>query len=203
MEREGEEAPTEDVSAEPPPTELVVAEAVAQTAAGASPVAIFLGIIAVLLLSFGGAALVLGGAGRVASGGTEATPTPQTAAPVRTAGGAAAAATADASRVRVVSTNARSRAMSGGTQYEVTFVWTLEGARENDPVVLQFYAGTRALGQQRGTLDPAVFNFSTGTLTVTVAMDCSTGGWTAEILTVRGQPIAGDSEATAAGVQCR
>lgn len=202
MEDEGREAPAEQVSAEPPPTELVVAEAVAQTTSGAPPLAIFLGMIAILLLSFGAAALVIGGAGRVASGGSEATPTPLTPSPVRTPG-AAAAATVDASRVRIVSTSGRSRAMTGGAQYEVTFSWTLDGAHENDPVVLQFYAGTRTLGQQRGTLDPAVFNFSTGTLTLTATMDCSTGGWTAEILTVRGQPIEGDSEATAAGVQCR
>ncbi len=202
MDDEGREAPAEQVPAAPPPMELAVAEAVAQTTSGAPPLAIFLGMTAMLLISFGAAALVLAGAGRVVTGGSEATPTPQTPPPARTAG-AAAAATADASRVHVVSTSGRSRAIGSGAQYEVTFGWTLEGARENDPVVLQFSAGTRALGQQRGTLDPSVFNFSTGSLTLIATMDCSTGGWTAEILTIRGQPIAGDSEAKAAGVQCR
>jgi hypothetical protein len=127
-----------------------------------------------------------------------------TAAPARTAAPATSAASlAQAGRVRVASTSARSRAIAGGKQYEVTFTWTFEGARENDQAVVQFYAGTRPLGQQRGTLDPAVFNFSTGTLTLTATLECSTGGWTAEILTIRGQPVEGDADATAPGVQCR
>jgi len=204
VEDEGKEAPAE-VSAEPPPaTELVVADAVAQNITGAPPLTIFLGISAVLLLSLGAAMVVLGLSGRVASTEPEATPTPNitAAAPARTAG-TVATAVAGASRVRLSNASGRSRAIGSGAQYEVTFAWTLEGARENDPVSIQFYAGTRSLGQQRGTLDPTVFNFSTGSLTLSVTMDCSTGGWTAEILTVRGQPIEGDGEAKAPGVQCR
>lgn len=203
MAGEGREAPAEPVSAEPPAaTEVVIAESVAQGISGASPLTIFLGISAVLLLSLGVAMVVLGLSGRVASTEPEATPTANlaTAAPGRTAGAAAAAGV---SRVRVTNASGRSRAVGTGAQYEVTFAWTLEGARQNDPVSIQFYVGTQSLGQQRGTLDPAVFNFSTGTLTVTATLDCSTGGWSAEILTIRGQTIEGDSEAKAPGVQCR
>lgn len=203
--------------AEPPPDEPAVADSAPATVAplagvvlppssGAQPLALFAGILALLIVTFGGAALVLVGLGRVSS---EPEPTATlTSAPFRTAapasGDAAAtgAAAAAAGRVRIVSASARSRPIANGAQHEVTFTWTLDGAREGDPVVLQFYAGTRALGQQRGALDPQVFNFSTGVLTLLATMDCSTGGWTAEILTIRGQPIEGDSDASAAGVQC-
>ena len=200
--RDSGEAPAGVVPAEPPATEIV-ATTVDRTAAQGSPLAIFIGMMAVLLASFGGAGLVLVGAGRASTETPEVTPTPTVAAAAaRTAapGGGTAPA---GDRVRVVSASGRSRPMSSGTQHEVTFSWTLEGARANDPVVLQFYAGTRALGQQRGTLEPAVFNFSTGTFTLAVAIECSTAGWTAEILTVRGQPIEGNGEATVAGAECR
>jgi hypothetical protein len=202
MSDESREAPAEVVQAEPPADELVVAETVAQNVAGASPLAIFVGLIAMLLVSFGGAALVLGGTGRTTTGPSEATASPvSTPAAARTP--SVAAATLEASRIRVTRTGGQARAMAGGAKHEVTFTWTLEGARENDQAVIQFYAGTRSLGQQRGTLDPTVFNFSTGTLTLTVAMECSSGGWTAEILTIRGQPVDGDAEASVPGVQCR
>jgi hypothetical protein len=200
VEREEAEAPAGQAPAEPPPAQIVVTHAPAQS--GAPPLAIFLGLVATLLMSFGGAALVLSGAGRVASEGSGATSTPaSTVAAARTPG--AAATTVVGPRVRAISAHGRSRAMSGGTQYEVTFTWTLEGAHENDEALIQFYTGTRALGQQRGTLDPAVFNFSTGALTLTVVMECSTGGWSGELLTIRGQPVEGQAEASAAGVQCR
>jgi hypothetical protein len=199
--------PAEPLSAEPRPAdEMVVADVVTPPPGGPPPVAIFLGITLLLIASIGASALVLAGAGRVSSDEpepAEATAT-LTSAPARTAGAAVTATTAGTTgRVRVVSATARSRPVATGAQHELTFAWTLEGAREGDAVVLQFYAGTRPLGQQRGTLAPSVFNFSTGVLTLTATMDCSTGGWTAELLTVRGQPIEGDSEASAPGVACR
>lgn len=198
-----EPVPAEPVPAEPAPADVAVTDVVAPSA-GPPPLTIFLGITLLLIASFGGSALVLAGAGRVSSGEPAPTATVTvTSAPARTAGAAATATAATAAgRARVVNTSARSRPIASGAQHEVTFTWTLQGAREGDPIVLQFYAGTQTLGQQRGALDPQVFNFSTGVLTLTATMDCSAGGWTAEILTVRGQPIEGDSDATAAGVTC-
>lgn len=166
------------------------------------PLAIFLGLMLLLIASFGGSALVLAGAGRV-SDEPDPTATPTvTSAPGRAAGTAATATGAAAGRVRVLNASARSRPIASGAEHEVTFTWTLQGASEGDPVVLQFYSGTQSLGQRRGVLDPQVFTFSTGTLTLPVTMECSTVGWSAEILAVRGQPTEGDSEATAPGVQC-
>lgn len=203
MEDEGTRGPVEPSSAEPSPAEEppIVIAIPAAAAGGSQPLAIFAGIMVLALASFAASAFVLVGVGRVASVEPEATPTAAavTSAPARTAG---AAATAAAGRVRIVSSTARSRPIANGAQHEVTFSWTLEGAREGDPVVLQFYRGTQSLGQQRGALDPQVFNFSTGVLSLTVTMDCSTGGWSAEVLTVRGQPIEGDSDAKAPGTQC-
>ncbi|MBM4433853.1 MAG: hypothetical protein FJ028_01860 [Chloroflexi bacterium] len=163
--------------------------------------AIFFAVAAVTLLSFAGAWLVVSGAGRAVADADEPTAAPVAARPGRTAAAATAATLGD--RVRVRGASARSRPIDTGARHEVTFIWTLEGARENDPAVVQFYVGTRALGQQRGTLDPGVFNFSTGTLTLTTSLECSTSGWTAELLTVRGHPVVGDGEAAAPGVQCR
>jgi len=173
--------------------------ATAARPAGPAAVAIFAGILALLLFSVGGSALVLT-AGRVAAVEEETPTEAPTSAPARAAAGAT---TAPTGRVRVIGTAGRSRPIAGGAEHEVTFSWTLEGAQENDPVVLQVHAGTRALGQQRGTLDPSVFSFSTGTLTVVTTLECSTAGWIGEILTIRDQPIEGDSEAVVAGPACR
>lgn len=166
---------------------------------GAAPIAVFVGILLIVALSFGSAALVLAGAGRAVS--PEAVPTEEAATPAPARTGPAA--TAQAVRVRVTSANATSRAIDAGTQHEVTFSWTLQGAREGDPITIQFYAGTRPLGQRSGTLDPSIFAFATETLTLTATLDCSTGGWSAEILTVRDLPVDGDGEATAPGAACR
>lgn len=87
--------------------------------------------------------------------------------------------------------------------HQVTFVWILEGAREGDQAVVHFYAGTRSLGEQRGTLDRSVFSFSSGTFTVVTNLQCSTAGWSAEIVRIREMPIDGDSLATVPGVACR
>jgi len=166
-----------------------------------SSLPVFAAITALALASFAGAALVLGGAGRIAST-TEPTDEPgATSAPARTAG--ATAGTAAVGRVRVVSATGRSRPTDNtGRQHEVSFSWVLEGARENDEAVVQFYQGTQALGQQSGTLDPSVFSFTTGTLTLTADLECSTGGWSAEILTIRGAVVDGEAEARAPGVAC-
>ena len=184
-----------------PAADVLVGEVIARRSGGPLPLAAFLGITALLLVSLGASLLVLAGVGRVATAVPEATPPSNvTVAPTRTAAGAA---TASAVRVRVVSASARSRPIGTGAQHEVTFTWVLEGAREGDPAVIQFYRGTQPLGQQRGTLDPSIFTFSTGMLTLAATLECSIPGWSAEILTVRGQPIEGDGEAKAQGVTCR
>lgn len=197
-------APAEPTSAEPPPADLFPTVPVLRPGVDApQPLAVFLGITVLVLASFGAAALALAGAGRVAFSEPEPTATPTvTSAPGRTAGAGTAAA-APGGRVRVVSSSGRSRPVANGTQHEVTFSWVLEGAREGDAVVVQFQAGSRTLGQQRGVLDPSVFSFSTGTLSLTATLDCATAGWTADILTIRGQPVEGEGEATVPGVACR
>lgn len=192
------EVPQEVAPAEPPPDPP--APTVGTPRGSVPAAAVFVMVAAATGLSFGGSWLVVSGAGRAVA--PEATPTPHTVAPLRTGAAATTPATAAAERIRVRSASARSRPLGTG-QHEVTFTWVLEGARENDAAVVQFYAGTRALGQQRGTLEPTVFNFSTGALTLTATLDCSTGGWTAELLTIRGQPVQGDAEAGAPGVQCQ
>lgn len=159
--------------------------------------AVFLAIGVLTVASFGASIALIAGAGRPTS--TEPTPTPPiaTAAPARTA----AAQSPAAGRVRVVGTSGSSSAVGGGS-HQVTFVWTLEGAREGDPVVLHFYAGNRSLGEQRGALDPTVFAFASGTFTLVTSQECSPGGWSAEIVRIRDLPTDGDSLATARAVTC-
>lgn len=192
------EVPREVVPAGPPP--VPPPPPVGPPPGSVPAAAVFFLVAAATLLSFGGSWLVVSGAGRAVA--PEAAPTLQVAAPLRTGATATSAATAAGDRVRVRSASARSRPLGTG-QHEVTFTWVLDGARENDAAVVQFYAGTRALGQQRGTLEPGVFNFSTGALTLTATLDCSAAGWTAELLTIRGQPVQGDAEAAAPGVRCQ
>lgn len=201
MEDTDRTTPGEPVAAATAPAEVAVTDVVPPSA-GPPPLVIFLGIMLLLVASFGGSALVLAGTGRVSNEPAPTATRTVTSAPARTAGGAATATGAASGRVRVVSATARSRPIASGAQHEVTFTWTLQGAREGDQVMIEFFSGTRSLGQQRGALDPQTFNFSTGTLTLTVTMECSTGGWSAEILAVRGQPIEGEGEAKASGVQC-
>ena len=202
MDDREQDARAEPASAGPrPAADLVVAEVIAGRASGLPQLAAFLGITTLLLISFGASVLVLAGVGRVATAVPEATAQPNVTAPLARA--AAATATVLAGRVRVVSTSARSRPTGTGAQHEVTFMWVLDGAREGDVAVIQFYRGTQPLGQQRGALDPSIFNFSTGMLTLAATLECSIPGWSAEILTVRGQPIEGDGEAKAQGVTCR
>jgi hypothetical protein len=166
----------------------------------ASASTVFIAFAVITAASFGASILLLTGAGRPGSAEPTPTRTPLvTQAPARTAAPQTAAAGA---RVRVMSATGRSVAQEGGT-HRVTFIWTLEGAREGDQAVVHFYAGTTSLGEQRGALDRSVFAFSTGTFTLAVELPCSSTGWSAEIIRIREMPIDGDSLATVPGVACR
>lgn len=167
--------------------------------AGPSAPAIFGTLFAVLLLSVGASALLLAGAGRM----VVVEPTVISAIPTEAAARATAATAigAPSDRVRVVSASGRSTSTGAGA-HRVTFTWSLEGARENDPAVIHFFVGNQFLGEQRGMLDQSVFSFSSGTLTLTTEQECSPSGWSAEIVTIRGAPIDGEGIATVPGVQC-
>jgi hypothetical protein len=165
---------------------------------GSSAPAIFGAILALLLVSIGAPALLLG-LGRTPASET-ATPPP--AAPLATSAPGATTAPAATERVRVVSASGSSTATGEGT-YRVTFTWTLQGANENDTATILVYAGNQLLGgEQEGTLDPSVFSFSTGRFAITAVLPCSASGWSAELIRVRGLPTDGESEATVPGVTC-
>lgn len=197
----------EPVGAEPA-TDLMTTpdEAVAAQRARGSPApAIFIASMLAALLVFGPAILVLAGLGRQAPEAEE-TPTPALAT-VRPATAVPAVAQRTAvpasGPVRVVSTSGSATPQAGGGGYQVTFIWVLEGAREGDPVKIQFYAAARMLAEREGTLEPQVYTFSTGTLRITTTQECSTSGWQADLVGVRGRPPAGETLASVAGVACR
>ena len=191
-----------DEREETEPTEVAV---IAAPPSRGSALPAFVAVAGLVIASLGGPALVLAGVGRSTSAeaGPSATPDATSGATAVATRAAAGATTGATGRVRVVSATGRSRPIDSGAQHEITFSWILDGAREGDPVVVQVSAGNQSLGQQRGALDPSVFSFSSGTFTLMATLDCSTGGWYAEILTIRGQPVEGDSEATVAPVTCR
>lgn len=179
----------------------------APRARGSLAPAIFAGTMIAALAVFGPALLLLGGVGR-----TEPEPEATSAPPIATtrpaATGAAATgaqrtpAAADAPlRVQSTSGSATPQSSSGG--YQVTFIWVLEGAREGDPIRVQFYTGTRLLGEREGALDPQIYTFSTGTLRIVTTQECSTAGWQADLVGVRGRTPAGETLASVAGVACR
>jgi hypothetical protein len=166
--------------------------------AGPSAPAIFGALVAVLVLSVGASALLLAGAGRT----VVAEPTVISAVPTNAARATSAAGPeAPSDRVRVVSASGRSTSTGAGS-HRVTFTWSLQGARESDQAVVHFFVGNQFLGEQRGTLDASVFSFSSGSLTLTTEQECSPSGWSAEIVTIRGAPVDGDSIATVPGVAC-
>ena len=201
-----DEAGPEPVSAEPPSDLMTTPEEAipAQRARGSPAPAIFVGSVLVSLLVLGPAILVLAGLGRQ---GPEPEPTPTahvaTARPTATAAaGQRTSAPADGP-VRVVSTSGSATPQAGGGGYAVTFIWVLEGAREGDPIKIQFYAASRMLAEREGTLEPQLYTFSTGTLRITTTQECSASGWQADLVGVRGRPPAGEALASVAGVACR
>lgn len=158
----------------------------------------FLGLLTLVFLSIGTSALLLIGAGRVTTNEPVATAAPPLVVPGGTADPRSAAS---ADRVRVVSASGASSPAGAGA-HRVTFTWTLEGARENDPVEIHFYVGGQLAGRETGTLDASVFSFSSGTLRLVTEQECSTGGWHADLVTVRGVLVDGDGIAVVPGVSC-
>lgn len=182
----------------PVSTTPVVADPASQGPAGPPVLATFLGLLMLVILSIGTSALLLAGAGRVISNEPAPTAAPPLVAPGATAGPGAAASV---ERVRVISAGGGTTPTGAGA-HRVTFTWTLEGARENDPVEIHFYVGGRLAGRETGTLDPSVFSFSSGTLRLITEQECSTGGWHADLVTVRGVLVEGDGIAVVPGVTC-
>lgn len=115
---------------------------------------------------------------------------------------------APAQAVRAVATSARVTAAAGTSErleagtFRVTFKWSLEGARVGDPVVVRFSVGSRILTEQRGTLDASVFSPATGILTLPTTQECSTEGWSAELVTIRGGSAVGETTSRVPGVTC-
>ena len=167
-------------------------------AKGPPVLAMFLGLLTLVILSIGTSALLLAGVGRVTFVEPAATAAPPLVAP---GGTVAPDVAASAERVRVVSASGASSPAGAGA-HRVTFTWTLEGARENDPVEIHFYVGSQLAGRETGTLDASVFSFSSGILRLVTEQECSTGGWRADLVTVRGVLIDGDGIAVVPGVTC-
>lgn len=184
---------------DPVATAPVVADPASRGPANAPPViAIFLGLLTLVILSIGTSALLLSGVGRVPPSEPLATAAPPLVAPGATV---APEVAASAERVRVVTARGDSTATAAGA-HQVTFTWTLEGARENDPVEIHFYVGGQLAGRERGTLDASVFSFASGTLRIVTEQECSAGGWSADLATVRGVLVEGDGIAVVRGVTC-
>lgn len=167
-------------------------------AKGPPVLAMFVGLLTLVILSIGTSALLLAGAGRVTTNEAAATAAPPLVVPGGTADPRRAASS---ERVRVVSATGGS-APAGAGAHRVTFTWTLEGARENDPVEIHFYVAGRLAGRETGTLDPSIFSFSSGTLRLVTEQECSPGGWHADLVTVRGVLVDGDGIAVVRGVTC-
>ncbi len=184
---------------DPAATAAVVSDPAVLGSAQAPPaLAIFGGLLALVLVSIGTSALLLAGTGRV----TFIEPAPTAARPLVAPGTTAAPEAATSSeRVRVASTRSESTTTGAGA-HRVTFTWTLEGARENDPVEVHFYVGGQLAGRETGTLDASVFSFASGILTLATEQDCSTSGWSADLVSVRGMLVDGDGIAVVPGVAC-
>lgn len=158
----------------------------------------FLGLLSLVVLSIGTSALLLAGVGRVTTVVPATTAQPPLVAP---GGTADPVSVASAERVRVVSATGGSTPAGAGV-HRVTFTWTLEGARENDPVEIHFFVGGQLAGRETGTLDPSIFSFSTGILRLVTEQECSPGGWTADLVRIRGVLVDGDGIAVVPGVTC-
>lgn len=163
---------------------------------GPPVLAMFLGLLTLVVLSVGTSALLLAGAGRV----TPNEPVATAARPLVVPGGTPDPRAA-VERVRVVSATGGSSPAGAGA-HRVTFTWTLQGARENDPLEIHFYVGGRLAGRETGTLDASIFSFSSGILRLVTEQECSTGGWSADLVTVRGVLVDGDGIAVVRGVTC-
>jgi hypothetical protein len=179
---------------EPEPTNpVIVVPRQKRTSVWATPAGIFVGALLLALLTFGSSVALLTRVGVVASPDDEDVIV--TIAPTRTA-------TAAPATIRVTAgPGLAERLDSGG--YQVTFTWTLEGAREGDSALLRFGIGSRVVSEQRGAMDANVFSASTGRFTVTTAQECTADGWSAEIVSIRNITPVGEPTSRAAGVTCR
>jgi len=159
----------------------------------ATPSGIFVGVLILAMLTFGSSVALLTRVGVIASPDDEEVTA--TIGPARTA-------TAAPATVRVTAGPGTAvRLDTGG--YRVTFIWTLEGARDGDSALLRFSIGSRVVSEQRGALDANVFSAATGRFTVTTAQECTADGWTAEIVSIRNLTPVGEATSRAAGVTCR
>jgi hypothetical protein len=180
------------IEPEPIPSDVVVVPRKQRPALWSTPLGLFLGVFLLTLVTFAAALVLLTRVGVVEAPDDDVT---ITIAPTRTA---AAAPTT----IRVTAgPGLAERLDSGG--YQVTFTWTLEGAREGDSALLRFGIGSRVVSEQRGAMDANVFSASTGRFTVTTAQECTADGWSAEIVSIRNLTPVGDATSRAAGVTCR
>lgn len=180
------------IEPEPVPSDVVVVPRKQRPALWSTPQGIFLGVLLLTLLTFAAALALLTRVGAVEAPDDDVT---ITIAPTR-------AATAAPATIRVTAgPGVAQRLDSGG--YQVTFTWTLEGAREGDSALLRFGIGSRVVSEQRGAMDANVFSASTGRFTVTTAQECTADGWSAEIVSIRNLTPVGEPTSRAAGVTCR
>ncbi len=157
-----------------------------------TPVLVFAGAFLLAAVTFGSSVVLLT---RTATFELSAETLSPTAATTRTATPAPAP-------VRVTAASGTAERTDTGA-YRVIFVWTLDGAREGDSALLRFSVGGRVITEQRGTLDANVFSSSTGRFTLTTSQDCSTEGWSAELVSIRGLTPVGDATSRVAGAACR
>jgi hypothetical protein len=171
----------------------VVAIVAPARASGPPPAAIiFIAALIVVTLTLGSSIALLTRSGPLAV--VDEDELVRSPAPTRT--GAAAP-----TPVRVAAASGNSARLEAGT-YRITFLWTLDGAREGDSMLVRFSAGSRALTEQRGRLDPNLFTASTGRLTFATTQECSAEGWSAELVTIRGVAATGETTSRVPGVTC-
>lgn len=184
--------PEEEEQAEPaePRTDVVAAPSRARPTPWATPLGIFVGVLVLGLLTFGSSVALLT---RVAPLGSPDEET-GTLAPTRTA-------TPAATPIRITAAAATAERLDTGA-YRVTFSWTLDGARQGDTALLRFSMGSRVISEQRGALDANLFASSSGKFTVTTSQECSTDGWSAEVVSIRGLTPVGEPISRAPGVSC-
>lgn len=174
-----------------PSTDVVVVPGPARPSLWATPPGIFVGVLALVMVTFGSSVALLTRVGTLESSGDEVT---STAAPTR-------AATPASTPVRATAGAATAERLDTGA-YRVTFIWTLEGAREGDSALLRFSMGSRVISEQRGALDANTFSSSTGRFTVITSQECTADGWTAELVSVRNLTPVGEPTSRAPGVAC-
>ena len=175
-----------------PSDEVVVVPGKARSPFWAAPGTIFVGALVLAMLTFGSSVALLTRVGTLESLADEVT---QTTAPAR-------ASTPAPTAPRVTAANATAERLDTGN-YRVTFLWTLQSAKEGDTVLLRFSVGSRVISEQRGVLDATVFSSSTGRFAVATTQECSADGWSAEIVSIRGLTPVGAPTSRVSGVTCR